>query len=133
MSDFPQATRLYFSIAWCAVPLQVLFLLLLPGFVDPEKMIDSLLRTKRVSSRVMAQVTLLFVFLSMLFVAVFLMGGDEADTVGWMPHEIAYRLMSSSRLWMGILGSAFLLGVAFSFAVVLISMRHLIASRRGGR
>jgi hypothetical protein len=47
-----------------------------------------------------------------------------------MVHELAYRLMSTSRLWMGLLGSAYLLVTAFALATLFAWIRGLAVTSR---
>lgn len=117
MSGFPEATRFFFSVMWLLLPLQVVLLTATKGLVDVPKMLENL--AKVTTSRLMANLAFLFLFVGILVVALFLMGGDQSDASGGMTHEIAYRLMSNSRFWMGLLGSAYLLVVAFALSAVV--------------
>jgi hypothetical protein len=98
MSSFPQATRLFFSTMWSLVPVQIVAMLLVPGFIDIEKILQNFSRTNRVSSRFMAHVSFLFLVVVVVGPAIFLMGGDKSDTAGCVAsHLIGASVVSPIR------------------------------------
>ncbi len=102
------------------MPLQIAALLYVGGLIDVEVILRKFRENKTASSNFMSHVALLFLVSVGIFSPVFLIGGDINDIQGHMPHEVANRLISSSRFWLGLLGSGLLLTVAF-FTALLIS------------
>ena len=119
MSNFPEVTRLFFSVMWLFVPLQIAALLYVGRFIDVEVILRKFRGNKTASSNFMSHVALLFLVSMGIFSPMFLIGGDIHNTQGHMPHEVANRLISSSRFWLGLLGSGLLLAVAFCTALLI--------------
>lgn len=123
MSSFPEVTRLFFSVMWVLVPIQALALLRVQGLINIEKSLLSIQRM--VSSRFMAHVSLVLVLLLLIVFPIVLLGEGGQDDGGWMVHEIGHRLMSSSRFWLGALGSGLLAAMAAAICIFLMWVVYL--------
>jgi hypothetical protein len=86
-----------------------------------------------VPSPFMAHLATLLLMMSLILVPLLIAGDVElrGGTGGWMVHEVAYRAMSTSRIWLGILGSA-LVSVAAIAAYFLIEwFKHVLRRNQG--
>ena len=115
-SKYPDVTRFFFSVMWATVPIQVLLLIRARGLFRPR--ID-VFRAKRflTTAGVLSGVFVLTP------VAIFLIGGAPEENQGMLIHEVANRLMQGSRVWLGLLGSAIVIGVSLNIVIFVVWLR----------
>lgn len=129
MSSFPQVTKTFMSIMWTLIPV-CSFLIYMDARLKGV-ILNYVFKSASTNMHVRAFLVLTPMTV-ILFVGIFLMGGDVSDTVGAMPHEAAYRAMSNSRLWLGVLGGLYTFGIALAITVttqLLVSYYKSVQSK----
>lgn len=106
LSSFPQVTRLFGSIFWALVPAGVL---LLVAFPEPVKLDIGSLRAHRWRTALGVPMLALAMLAFMYFFPLGTTAGDLRDPTGHGEWLIA--LMSTSRFWLGAVGSTAFLGL----------------------
>jgi hypothetical protein len=110
VSSFPFTTRMFLSIEWSTVPLLAMLIGLQPSLVEPNKRTLLKFSKLKVLLLVLAATGLLVIYPATIQVR-----GD--DLTGGMLHEWAFRSASTSKVWLGLIGSTVIFAVAYFAAL----------------
>jgi hypothetical protein len=115
LSAFPQVTRLSLSILWASTPLQVIVLVWTPG---------SIFSVEHIRKKLLP-ITLLYLSFvpAVIAFALFLLGAD-VDLAGRGVYTRTIRVMSNSRIALGLLGPGIVLAVSVCVASMVLWIKH---------
>lgn len=114
LSSFPQLTRLYLSIMWATVPLQIAVFVIKPG----GSFSVSHIRSK------LLPITLLYLSLvpAIILFAVFLLGSDFGGNGG--PYGRIVGGMANSKLILGLVSTVLVLAVSYFAASFVLWIKN---------
>lgn len=119
VSAFPVVTRLFLSIHWALVPILVIWIRHSPQLVTPNRSTLSKWPAWKIVGALIVVCLAVIVFPAVVQVR-------PDDLAGGMLHERALRAASTSRFWMGLIGSLVIFTIAYFSALVISYVRWLL-------
>lgn len=119
VSAFPVVTRVFLSIHWALIPILAIWIWRSPQLVTPNRSTLS----KWPAWKIVA--ALVVVGLVVIIYPAFVQVRPD-DLTGGMLHERALRKASTSRFWMGLIGSLVIFTIAYFSALVISYVRWLL-------